>query len=152
VTDDQFAFDYMGSTLVILYVAGYAGLALFFVALFVWLVHETGVLIRSDQTVLCSLRAIGIPSATIVWSYVSLTAASVAVGIVAAWTASILLGWLAPPLEWHLSGLRASIPWRLEPVAPFVIGMAALLAAVLASWSTARRVQRLNILEGLRSP
>jgi len=152
VTDDEFAFDYMGSTLVILYVAGYAGLALFFVALFVWLVHETGVLIRSDQTVLCSLRAIGIPSRKIVWSYVSLTTVSVGVGVVAAWVASLLLGLLAPPLEWHLSGLRASIPWRLEPLAPFLIGLAALLAAMLASWSTARRIQRLNILEGLRSP
>jgi ABC-type lipoprotein release transport system permease subunit len=152
VSDEEFAFGYMGSTLVVLYAAAFTGLALFFGVVLVWLVHETGVLVRTDQAVLSSLRAIGIPGRAIQRSYVALAAFSILAGAAAAWLVTLLLVAFAPPLQWSLSGLQASIPWRLHPWTPLAASAAAVLGTLVASWATARRVQALNILDGLRAP
>lgn len=147
---EDFSFYYMGGMLVILYVAAFAGIGLFFTVLLVWLVHETGVLIRTDQAVLSSLRAIGIPARGIFLSYATLSTASVAAGALGALLVALALGFLAPPMQWSLSGLHASIPWRLHPTGIAVATVSALLASFATSWATSRRIQRLNILEGLR--
>lgn len=148
---DDFAFSYMGAMLVILYAAGILGLALFFTVVLVWLVHETGLLIRQDQSVLCSLRAIGIPARQIRWSYSGLTTLAVAAGAASAFLAALLLGWFAPPMPWRMSGLKADLAWEPHPGVWLAMAGLAVAAALLVSWWTARRIQRLNILDGLRT-
>jgi ABC-type lipoprotein release transport system permease subunit len=149
-TADEFAFGYMGSLLVVLYVAAALALALFLGALLVWLVHETGSLVRTDAAVISSLRAIGVPSRDIQRSYTVLVAASIAVGAVAAIAVTVLMATVAPAIRWTLEGLDATIPWRVHPVAVVTVTLIVMVASAAAAWLTARRVQRLNILEGLR--
>ncbi len=150
ISSEEFSFGYMGSVLVILYAAATIGLALFLTVLFVWLLHETAVLVRMDQTVLASLRAVGVPARQIALSYSSLTALAVAGGALAALLITLVLGWTAPPIRWELEGISARIPWRVHGVALSLVTGVAVLASLFGAWAAARRVQQLNILEGLR--
>jgi ABC-type lipoprotein release transport system permease subunit len=150
-TAEAFAFGYMGGMLVILYTASGLGLALFLLVLLVWLSHELGVLIQNDRPVISSLRAIGIRARDIHRSYALPLAASVGVGALAALLAMILLAAFAPPIAWNLSSLRASIPWRIPVAALAIVLGAVALATGLTTWLAARRVARLNILDGLRA-
>jgi ABC-type lipoprotein release transport system permease subunit len=150
VSSEEFAFDYMGSMLLVIYVAGGLGLALFLVILLVWVAHDTQNALRSDQGVISSLRAIGIPSPTIQLGYVGLTTLSVAAGAVVALVLMTVVAPLLPPIEWTLSGLQAAIALRPRPLWMLLIASGAIVAALLVSWVTARRIAGLNILDGLR--
>lgn len=150
VSAGEFAFGYMGSLLVVLYAAAAIGLGLFLGVLLVWLVHQTGALVRSDQAVVSSLQAIGIPSRQIRRGYASLSTAAVGAGAIGALLLATVLALVMPPIRWSLSGLHADIPWRVHPLAVLLVGVAAIVAAFATSFTVARRLQRVNILDGLR--
>ena len=150
VSSEEFAFEYMGSMLLVIYIAGGLGLALFLVILLVWVAHDTQNSLRTDQGVISSLRAIGISAPTIRRGYVGLTTACVAAGAAVALLVMTTLAPVLPPVRWSLSGLDAAISLRARPVWMLVITFAAVVAALIVSSVTARRIARLNILDGLR--
>ncbi len=149
-TTQDLAFQYLGSILLIVYAAGGIGLALFFTVLLVWLLHETAVLVRVDGPVISSLRAIGVPARDITASYVLLMTCGVAAGVLLALVVAGVLAATAPPLTLETKGVSAEISWGVEPAALALVLGGALGAALLAAWSAARRVQRLDIRAGLQ--
>lgn len=147
---NDFAFGYMGSMLVVIYAAGGATLAIFLAALLTWLSHETGVLVRVDQAVISSLRAVGVPDRAIHGSYALLLGAAVVAGAAAAVLLTLALGAFAPPLRITLEGVEAAVPLGVHPVALLLAAALSIAAVALSTWLAARRIQALNILEGLR--
>ncbi len=147
---NAFAFGYMGSMLVIIYAAGGATLAIFLAALLTWLSHETGVLVRVDQGVISSLRAVGVPDRAIQGSYAVLLGAAVVVGATAAVLVAVVLGAFAPPLRISLEGVDAAVSLGVHPLALAVAAVLSVGAVGLSTWLAARRIQALNILDGLR--
>lgn len=150
VSSEEFAFEYMGSMLLVIYIAGGLGLALFLVILLVWVAHDTQSSLRQDQGVISSLRAIGISAPIIRRGYVGLTTACVAAGALASLILMTTLAPILPPVRWSLSGLDAAISLRSRPLWMLVITLATIVAALIVSSLTARRIARLNILDGLR--
>lgn len=147
---DDFAFGYMGSMLVVIYAAGGAALAIFLAALLTWLSHETGVLVRVDQAVISSLRAVGVADRAIQGSYALLLGSAVVAGAAAAVVVTLLVGAFAPPLRITLEGVEAAVPLGIHPFALLVVAGLSIGAVALSTWLAARRIQALNILEGLR--
>lgn len=149
-TSEAFAFDYIGGVLVLAYAAGALTLAVFLAVLLVWLVHETGVLVRADGPIVSSLRAIGVPVRTVVAAYTVLLVACVLAGALAAALVTGLLALFAPPIPVMTTEARLTIPWAVRPLAFLLVGVAVALASVASVWATGRRLSRLNILDGMR--
>jgi len=146
----RFARGFMGGVVVVLDAAAKAAAVLLGLVLLTWLGQETAAAVRADLAVLASLRAVGLPLASVSGTYGVVAGASVMAGATVAGLLAALLP-LVPGVHLEASGIDADIALAVPSWAWAALPVAVLAAAGLATAAAARRLARSSILDALRS-